>query len=126
MKDILLFIIGIISTLLIILFNIERFRNKEYNPKLFRLRHGSEWRIKEFVGYFGFIIPIHSMQKSIISDIYVLILISAFTITFTTLNLLHNKSNKTKSTMLQTAIFDIIMIIFAIIISMNLYYKSFT
>lgn len=114
MVDILLFVIGIISILLINWFEIKKFKNKKYNPKIFAL--DSECSTKKFVLFSGYIIPVLWIQDKVFSSILVLIAILVLGITFTTLDFLCYQSNKNKKIMIQRVIFDITMIIFAIII----------
>jgi hypothetical protein len=94
MKDSYLFIIGIISVTSIITFNISGFRKNEYNPKIFRVRQGSEWRTREFIAYFGFIMPMWLIEGSKFKGIYIFIASVAIVISTSTLNFLTYKSNK--------------------------------
>lgn len=115
MKNIIIFTIGIISLLVYTSFDIVRFKNKEYNPKFFRFREGSEKRVRELVFYFLWFIPslfISScfMEDSILRLLYACICLLVILITYTTFYILLYKWNKTKIHMLKAFILNIICI----------------
>lgn len=116
MIDNILFIIGIASIISIMWFNIHRFKNNQYNPELLRKRQGSELRIREFVAYIGFIVPVCFIQSFVLKSIYVLILTLSGTIIITILNLLSYKNSKIKKSIIETTIFDVVMLAFSIIL----------
>ena len=56
--------------ILIIWFDITRFRNKEYNPRLLRPRQESEWNIKGFATYLGWFMSVMLIKKPVLKVLY--------------------------------------------------------
>lgn len=104
--DISMTVIAIVSILIIVLFDINRYKNGEYNPLIFRFREGSEVCFKERIAYFVLIISTIMIKNILAYFIFSLGLLS-FLIVMNILNVKSYKIKKDRRIIIQTSIFDI-------------------
>lgn len=117
MKIIILFVVGITSCIFTVREDIQAYKSGEYNPYIFRTRHGHGWKNTEFFAYVGVIIPIYLIEVYSYVYLYFLIILGIESLTTNILNFNIYKRVRIKKILIHTLIHDLLFIIFIIIVS---------
>ena len=114
--NIILFTIGLASVFINIWFEVRAFQKDEYNPGIFRLRQGYEYKPMMLIAYFGTIIPIFFIKSIICKGAYAICILGIIC-TFT--NIINMKcfiKTGEKRIIIETLGFDFFIIILLIFV----------
>ena len=121
LSDIIFFAIGIVSSVFTAWGNRQAYIRGEYDPNIFRLRQGHEWKITTLIAYFGMILPMYFIKLRIINYFYILISFSILLLTMNILNFKCYKRIRKKRILIYTVINDLFFILITILISYMLF-----
>lgn len=104
MSNIILMAIGILSIGITIGGNIKAYTIGKYNPYIFRLRKGYEWKLIYMISYFGCYMPTIFIQGVVSKAVYVTIIMVSIYLSMVVLNYKCFKSNRDTRILLETLI----------------------
>ncbi|SHK68197.1 hypothetical protein SAMN02744037_02793 [Tepidibacter formicigenes DSM 15518] len=116
MLDIILSIISISSLICFVIVNIVNFINGKYNPIIFRLKTDSEFNFSTLLIYLGIALPIIHIQSIFIQSIVEITTLTIITVLINILNFKFCKkfheNLKKKNILLDTSVFNLLVLIF--------------
>jgi hypothetical protein len=121
LRNIILFVIGITSCIVAAWGNRRAYIRGEYDPNIFRLRQGYEWKLTMMLASMGMLLPAPYMEVPIPAYLYILIVFGTFLLTISILNFKCYKKIRKKRILIYNIIIDVPFIILIIF----LYYKIF-
>lgn len=121
LRNIIFFVIGIISCIVSIWANRHAYIRGEYDSNIFRLRQGYEWRLTNMLACPGMILPMAFIKIPIIIYLYILIVFGTSLFTINILNVKCYKKIRKKRILIYTIISDLFFIILIIFLSNALF-----
>ncbi|WP_099191317.1 hypothetical protein [Tepidibacter mesophilus] len=110
MIDILLCIISILCLVYILKLTINAFNKNKYNPCIFNIGNGLDFKLSNIFWYFGVIIPTKYIKTHYIKDLLEIIILIVIAIVITVLNIKSYNKLKQKNILIQTGIFNVFII----------------
>lgn len=104
MLNIILIAIGILSIGVVISGDIKAYAMGNYNPYIFRMKEGYEWKLVYTICYFGYFMPIIFVQDIYLKNVYIAILVVSTYLSMFVLNYKCFKSNRDKRILIENLI----------------------
>lgn len=114
--NIILFTVGLASLFINILYAVRAYQKGEYNPRIFRLRQGYEYKPMMLIAYFGMISPINFIDSKMYKGVYTICTLGILCIFINILNIKCFMKTGRKRIITETLGFDLMIIILFIFV----------